>query len=168
MLDGPATIIFRGERVNTTSFKSVSGAGVVTSVGSVFTNGAEKLSKIAAASTAWKTTYAKKTVEKVCYAVNRSEIEAFSGQESAITYLLKNKSGDWLFDEKLDYIGSYDVNVPMTALVKAIEDKIAELRNKTVVDLGSEFKFLTEPPYGYYNNYVCFNNLHIHRSNMWY
>ena len=155
LLDGPATIIFRGERVNTTSFKSVSGAGVVTSVGRVFTNGAEKLSKIAAASTAWKTTYAKKTVEKVCYAVNRSEIEAFSGQESAITYLLKNKSGDWLFDEKLDYIGSYDVNVPMTALVKAIEDKIAELRNKTVVDLGSEFKFLTEPPYGYYNNYVC-------------
>lgn len=43
----------------------------------------------------------------------------------------------------------------MTVLVKAVDDKIAELRNKTVVDIGSEFKFLTQPPYGYYNNYIC-------------
>lgn len=43
----------------------------------------------------------------------------------------------------------------MTVLVKAIDDKIAELRNKTVVDIGTEFKFLTQPPYGYYNNYIC-------------
>lgn len=43
----------------------------------------------------------------------------------------------------------------MTVLIKAIDDKIAELRNKTVVDIGQEFKFLTEPPYGYYNNYIC-------------
>lgn len=155
LLDGAATIIFRGERVNTSSFKSVSNSGVITSVGRVFTDGAEKLPKIASASTAWKTTYAKKTVEKVCYAVNRSEIEAFGGQESAVTNLLKDKSGNWIFDEKLEYIGTYDVNVPMTVLVKAIDDKIAELRNKTVVDIGSEFKFLTQPPYGYYNNYIC-------------
>lgn len=155
LLDGPATIFFRGERVNTSSFKSVSGSGVMTSVGRVFTNGAEKLPKIAKASTAWKTTYAKKTVEKVCYAANRAEIEAFGGQESAITNLLKDKSDGWLFDEKLDYIGNYDDNVPMTVLVKAVDDKIAELHNKTVVDIGSEFTFLTEPPYGYYNNYIC-------------
>lgn len=155
LLEGAATIIFRGERANASSFKSVSNAGVITSVGRVFLEGAEKLPKIASASTAWKTTYAKKTVEKVCYATNRSTIEAFGGQESAITNLLKDANGNWLFDEKLEYIGSYDVNVPMTALVKAIDDKIAELRNRTVVDIGTEFKFLTKPPYGYYNNYVC-------------
>lgn len=155
LLDGAATIIFRGERVNTSSFKSVSNSGVIASVGRVFTDGAEKLPKIASASTAWKTTYAKKTVEKVCYAVNRSEIEAFGGQESAVTNLLKDKNGNWIFDAKLEYIGTYDVNVPMTVLVKAIDDKIAELRNKTVVDIGTEFKFLTQPPYGYYNNYIC-------------
>ena len=155
LLDGAATIVFRGERVNTSSFKSVSNSGVITSVGRVFTDGVEKLPKIASASTAWKTIYAKKTVEKVCYAVNRSEIEAFGGQESAVTNLLKDKEGNWIFDEQLEYIGSYDVNVPMTVLVKAIDDKIAELRNKTVVDIGTEFKFLTQPPYGYYNNYIC-------------
>lgn len=155
LLDGAATIIFHGERVNTSSFKSVSNSGVITSVGRIFTDGAEKLSKIANASTAWKTTYAKKTVEKVCYALSRSDIEAFGGQESAVINLLKDKNGNWIFDEKLDYIGTYDVNVPMTVLVKVIDDKIAELRNKTVVDIGSEFKFLTQPPYGYYNNYIC-------------
>ena len=68
---------------------------------------------------------------------------------------MKDANGNWIFDEKLEYIGSYDVNVPMTVLVKAIDDKIAELRNKTVVDIGLEFKFLTQPPYGYYNNYIC-------------
>lgn len=155
LLDGAATIIFHGERVNTSSFKSVSNSGVITSVGRIFTDGAEKLSKIANASTAWKTTYAKKTVEKVCYALSRSDIEAFGGQESAVINLLKDKNGNWIFDEKLDYIGTYDVNVPMAVLVKVIDDKIAELRNKTVVDIGSEFKFLTQPPYGYYNNYIC-------------
>ena len=137
LLDGAATIIFHGERVNTSSFKSVSNSGVITSVGRIFTDGAEKLSKIANASTAWKTTYAKKTVEKVCYALSRSDIEAFGGQESAVINLLKDKNGNWIFDEKLDYIGTYDVNVPMTVLVKVIDDKIAELRNKTVVDIGS-------------------------------
>lgn len=155
LLDGAATIIFRGERVNSSSFKSVSNAGVITSISRVFTSGAEKLPKIASASTAWKTTYAKKTVEKVCYAANRSEIEALGGQEAAVTNLLKDQNGNWIFDEKLDYIGTYDINVPMTVLVKAVDDKIAELRNKTVVDIGSEFKFLTQPPYGYYNNYIC-------------
>ena len=155
LLDVAATIIFHGERVNTSSFKSVSNSGVITSVGRIFTDGAEKLPKIANASTAWKTTYAKKTVEKVCYALSRSDIEAFGGQESAVINLLKDKNGNWIFDEKLDYIGTYDVNVPMTVLVKVIDDKIAELRNKTVVDIGSEFKFLTQPPYGYYNNYIC-------------
>lgn len=154
LIAGSATIIFRGERVNKDSLKSAEST-VVTSVGRVFTSGAERLAKIANASTAWKTTYAKKTVEKVCYAENRSEIEAFGGQEAAIVNLLKDKAGSWIFDEKLEYIGSYDTNVPMTVLVKAIDDKIAELRSKTVVDIGSEFKFLTEPPYGYYNNYVC-------------
>lgn len=156
LLDGAATIIFRGERINTSSFKSVGNPGVITSVGRVFTDGAEKLPKIASASTAWKTTFAKKTVEKVCYATNREDmITSLIGQEAAVANLLKDKNGNWIFDEKLEYIGSYDVNVPMTVLVKAIDDKIAELRNKTVVDIGTEFKFLTQPPYGYYNNYIC-------------
>lgn len=154
LISGSVTIIFRDERVNKDSLKSGEST-IVTSVGRVFTSGAEKLAKIANASTAWKPTYAKKTVEKVCYAANRSEIEDFGGQEAAIVNLLKDKDGSWIFDEKLEYIGTYDVNVPMTVLVKAIDDKIAELRNKTVVDIGSEFKFLTQAPYGYYNNYVC-------------
>ena len=67
----------------------------------------------------------------------------------------KYKKCHMSFDEKLNYIGQYDAACPMTVLIKAIDDKIAELRNKTVVDIGQEFKFLTEPPYGYYNNYIC-------------
>lgn len=155
IIDGAATVIFRGERVNTPTFKSVCNSGLTADVARVFPNGAEKLSQVASASTGWKQIYAKKTVEKVCYALNRSEVEALSGAESAVSHLLKDKHGNWLFDEKLNYVGQYDAACPMTVLIKAIDDKIAELRNKTVVDIGQEFKFLTEPPYGYYNNYIC-------------
>ena len=155
IIDGAATVIFRGERVNAPTFKSVCNSGVVSDVARVFPNGAEKLALIASASTAWKQIYAKKTVEKICYAVNRSEVEGFAGAESAVAHLLKDKHGNWLFDEKLNYIGQYDVSCPMTVLIKAIDDKIAQLRNKTVVDIGQEFKFVTQPPYGYYNNYIC-------------
>lgn len=155
IIDGAATVIFRGERVNTPMFKNVCNAGVMADVARVFPHGAERLQLVARASTSWKEMFAKKTVEKVCYALNRSEIEALSGAESAIPHLLRDKQGDWLFDEKLNYIGQYDVACPMTVLIKAVDDKIAELRNKTVVDIGQEFKFLTEPPYGYYSNYVC-------------
>jgi hypothetical protein len=113
------------------------------------------LAKVASASTGWKQVYAKKTVQKVCFANNRKDIESFSGAESGIVHLLKDKQGNWIFDEKLNYIGQYDTSCPMTILIKAVDDKIAELRNKTVVDIGQEFKFLSEPPYGYYNNYIC-------------
>lgn len=155
IIEGSATVIFRGERVNTPTYKSVCNSGVIADVARVFPYGIEKNAIVASASTAWKETYAKKTVEKVCYAMSRSEIEAFTGVEAAIQHLLKDKSGNWLFDEKLNYIGRYDPACPMTVLIKAIDDKIAELRNKTVVDIGTEFKFVTEAPYGYYKNYVC-------------
>lgn len=155
IIDGAATVIFRGERVNTPTFKSVCNSGVIADIARVFPSGAERLAQVASASTGWKQSYAKKTVEKVCYANTRSEIEAFGGAESAIAHLLKDKNGEWLFDEKLNYIGQYDATCPMTVLIKAVDDKIAELRNKTVVDIGQEFRFLTEPPYGYYNNYIC-------------
>ena len=155
IIDGTATVIFRGERVNTPTYKSVCNAGLIADVARVFSCGIEKNELVASASTAWKETYAKKTVEKVCFASNRSEIEAFSGVEAAISNLLKDKNGNWIFDEKLNYIGEYDQACPMAVLIKAIDDKIAELRNKTVVDIGQEFIFVTEAPYGYYKNYVC-------------
>lgn len=155
IIDGSATVIFRGERVNTPTFKSVCNSGVVSAVARVFYYGIEKNSMIAYANTAWKETFAKKTVEKVCYASKRSEIMAFTGIEAPIQYLLKDKNDNWLFDEQLNYIGQFNPACPMTVLIKAIDDKIAELRNKTVVDIGNEFKFVTEAPYGYYKNYIC-------------
>lgn len=155
IIDGSATVIFRGERVNTPTFKSVCNSGVVADVARVFPYGIEKNQMVAIASTAWKETYAKKTVEKVCYALTRSEVENLTGVEAAIQHLLKDKNGNWLFDEKLNYVGQYDATCPVAVLIKAIDDKIAELRNKTVVDIGSEFKFITEAPYGYYKNYIC-------------
>ena len=155
IIDGAATVIFRGERVNTSTYKSVCNSGLVADVARIFPYGAERISQVASASTGWRQSYTKKTVERICYANNRSEIEGFGGPESAVVYLLKDKSGNWIFDEKMNYIGQYDETCPMSILIKVIDDKIAQLRNKTVVDIGQEFKFLTEPPYGYYNNYIC-------------
>ncbi len=155
IIDGSATVIFRGERVNTPTYKSVCNSGLVADVARVFPCGAEKLPKVASASTGWNQVYAKKTVEKVCFATKRDEIDSLGGTESALSHLLKDKNGNWIFDENLNYIGAYDESCPMTVLIKTIDDKIASLRNKTVVDIGQEFKFLSEPPYGYYNNYIC-------------
>ena len=155
IINGSATVIFRGERVNTPTYKSVCNSGLVADVSRVFTCGAERLPKVASSSTGWNQVFAKKTVEKVCFASNRNEIDSLSGTESALSHLLKDKNGNWIFDEKLNYIGTFDKSCPMTVLIKAIDDKIASLRNKTVVDIGQEFRFLSEPPYGYYNNYIC-------------
>ena len=155
IIEGSATVIFRGERVNTPTYKTVYNSGVNSDVARVFPYGIEKNELVAVASTAWKETFAKKTVEKVCYAAKRSEIEEFSGVEAAISNLLKDRKGNWLFDEQLNYIGKYDQASPMTVLIKVIDDKIADLRNKTVVDIGQEFRFITEAPYGYYKNYIC-------------
>lgn len=155
IIEGSATVIFRGERVNTPTYKNVYNSGVDKAVARIFPYGIEKNEHIAVASTAWKETFAKKTVEKVCYATNRSEIEMFSGVEAAVSNLLKDRNGNWLFDEQLNYIGKLDQSSPMTVLIKVIDDRIAELRNKTVVDIGQEFSFVTEPPYGYYKNYIC-------------
>lgn len=155
IIDGPATIIFRGERVNTSTYKSVCNSGLIADVARIFEKGIERNPLVASASTAWKETLAKKTVEKVCFATNRNEIESFTGVEAAIQHLLKDRNGNWLFDEKMNYIGQYDPTCPMTVLIKVIDDKIAELRHKAVVDIGQEFKFITQPPYGYYKNYVC-------------
>ena len=155
IIEGSATVIFRGERVNTPTYKSVCNSGLAADVARVFPYGAERLPKVAYASTGWNQVFAKKTVEKVCFAVNRDEIDSLGGTESALSHLLKDKSGNWIFDEKLNYIGTYDEYCPMSILIKAIDDKIASLKNKTVVDIGQEFKFLSEPPYGYYNNYIC-------------
>lgn len=155
IIDGAATIIFRGERVNSPTFKAVCNTGLRADVARVFTKGAEKLPRIAKASTSWKEINAKKTVEKVIFAKDRSEIESLGGVESALVNLLKDSNDNWIFDEKLNYIGNYDESCPMSMLIKAVDDKIVQLRNKTVVDLGQEFKFLSEPPYGYYKNYVC-------------
>ena len=155
IIDGSATVIFRGERVNTPTFKTVCNYGVISHVAKIFPYGSERHVKVASASTGWNKVFAKKTVEKICYANNRSEIESLGGPETTVGYLLKDNNDNWIFDEKLSYIGQYDNSCPMTALIKAVDDKIAVLRSKTVVDLGKEFQFLTEPPYGYYNNYVC-------------
>lgn len=158
IIDGAAEVIFRGERVNTPTFRAVSNSGVLADLKRVFPYGAESLKRVANASTGWKQVYARRTVEKICCANNRGEIENFVGAESAVLHLLKDKHGNWIFDEMINYIGQYDVECPMTVLIKAIDDKIAELRNnrnRTVVDIGQEFRFLAEPPYGYYNNYIC-------------
>ena len=155
IIEGSATVIFRGERVNTPTYKNVYNSGVNSDVARVFPYGIEKNENVAVASTAWKETFAKKTVEKVCYATSRNEIEAFSGVEAAVSNLLKDRNGNWLFDEKLNYIGELDQASPMTVLIKVIDDRIAELRNKTVVDIGQEFRFITKAPYGYYKNYIC-------------
>lgn len=155
IIEESATVIFRGERVNTPTFKSVCNSGLIVDVARVFPYGIERNELVASASTAWKETYAKKTVEKVCFATTRNEIEALSGVEAAIPNLLKDRNGNWLFDEKLNYVGEFDQHCPMTVLIKAIDDKIYDLRNKTVVDIGQEFKFVTEAPYGYYKNYIC-------------
>lgn len=152
---GKCTLIFRGQAIDTTVANI--GKTVKTKVEPViFNKGLELIPEIGSAKTAWPDQVNAKTVENICFATTRSEIESKMTQVAAVVkYLLKDTVGNYIFDEKMEYVGTYNANNPFEMLMKAVDEKIESLRTRSIVDLGSELSFLAIPGYGYYSNCVC-------------
>lgn len=149
------TIIFRGNRIDTT-YKKV-GTEIKEKVLSVQFNKALELNtSIRESSTAWPYKSAKTTIQNVCFALTKEELESkIAGAALAVKHLLKDTNSVDLFDNELNYIGSSNTNDPVVILFDAINSRIDACKSKTVIDLGEELSFLSQPPYGYYSNYVC-------------
>lgn len=152
---GNCSIIFRGQRIDTT-YQNCGKFIKNKVITRIFKKGLDLREDVADSATAWPLQVAKKTVEYVCLADTRTELEKrFAGASNAAKYLLKDTAGNYIFDEKLNYTGNYDMSNPMELLIKGIDDKIDDLKARSVVDLGAEFRFLYGPEYGYYPNNVC-------------
>lgn len=101
--------------------------------------------------TAWKHQTSKKAVELVLYSGSKSELEQNAvSNDGAVKYLLTDGS-NMLFDSKLELI-SDDSNVPVVKVCKEVDRILDEKKNETSINLADEFRFLTEPEYGYYQN----------------
>lgn len=154
LTSGKCTLIFRGNSTDAT----------VANIGNtvrnkvepiIFDHGLELIPDIGMAKTAWPDQVTAKTVENICFATTRSEVETkLTSASAAAKFLLKDTNGNYIFDEQLNYIGTYNVNNPFEALLKAIDDRIEKLRTRSIVDLGNELFFVSEPGYGYYTNCV--------------
>ncbi len=148
------TIIFRGNRIDST----YSNAGKIIKekvIPILFSKGLDKNPAIGDAATAWENKSAKATVQNVCFSLNRTELEEkMIGAANAVKLLLKDSKGNYIYDENLKYVGT-TIDEPMSMLVKEIDDKISELKTRSVVDLGEELSYLNKPAFGYYSNYIC-------------
>lgn len=101
--------------------------------------------------TAWKHQTSKKAVELVLYSGSKSELEQNAVRnDGAVKYLLTD-GFNMLFDSKLELI-SDDSNVPVVKVCKEVDRILDEKKNETSINLADEFRFLTEPEYGYYQN----------------
>lgn len=149
------SIIFRGSRSDV-AFAQAGNKIEGNVLPIVFSKGLDLIPGIRTSKTAWPDAFAKKTVENACFIETRSEFEnQLKGAANPIKFLLKDKDGQFLFDEKLNYIKGNENDNPIRILFKEIEEKVEKLKSQTVVDLGKEFEYLSRPEYGYYPNYVC-------------
>ena len=149
------TIIFRGNRIDSTYNNA--GKEIKDKVLSVlFSKSLELNPAIRDSSTAWPYMSAKTTIQNICFAQTKEELESkIVGAALAVKHLLKDTNGVDLFDNELNYLGSTNKNDPVVTLFAAINEKIEACKSKTVIDIGEELLFLSQPPFGYYSNYVC-------------
>lgn len=101
----------------------------------------------------WEQKTAKALVEKVLKASTRTDFEAtITGGDRPVRNLLLNGS-ELLFDENLKLISSND-NIAIVNLCDQVKNKLEEKKNEPSIDLGREFKYLTEPGYGFYSSQI--------------
>ena len=156
---GKCTLIFRGN--STDSAMQGIGSKIRDKVEKViFFHGLERIPDIGSAKTAWPDQVTAKVVENICFASTRDEIETkLTSAAAVVKYLFKDFNGNYIIDEHVNYIGSYCVDNPYEALVKAIDEKFDKIKSRAIVDLGEELRFVSEPGFGYYTNCVCMSAL---------
>ncbi|MGD2086223.1 MAG: hypothetical protein PVH61_08570 [Candidatus Aminicenantes bacterium] len=66
--------------------------------------------------------------------------------------LLKDKNGEYIVDENLNFKDDFRSFYPLSHMVSEIEKTFNQIRKRPAFNLGIEFEFLTKPPFGIYHN----------------
>lgn len=143
---GMVDIVFRGDVIHV-PFYQCSKYLKNTYIGTIFKYG---LDTLPAPNTAWKHQTSKRAVELVLYTPTKSELEAKTGTDSVVRYLLTSEN-TILFNEKLQLI-SDDSSIPVVKVCQEVDSVFEKNKNESSINLADELKFLIKPEYGYYQN----------------
>ena len=143
---GMTDIVFRGDVIHI-PFNQCSKYLKNNYIGTIFKYG---LDTLPAPNTAWKHQTSKSAVEIVLYTPTKSELEAKSGSDSVVRYLLTS-GNTMLFDERLQLI-SDDSSIPVVKVCQEVDSIFEKNKNESSINLADELKFLVKPEYGYYQN----------------
>jgi hypothetical protein len=100
-------------------------------------------------------TRTKVKVDEFFSATSRTYIEDKTNQSNykPLRALLKDKNGEYIVDENLNFKDNFKSSYNLSHLASEIEKKFNQLMKKrSTFNLGVEFEFLTKPPFGIYHN----------------
>lgn len=144
---GMADVIFRGDSIRI-PFNQCNRHLANNYVRTIFKYGFDSL---VVANTAWRHQTSKKAVELALYSSTKSELEQdATGSYNAIRQLLTS-GNSILFDEQLQ-LRSEDDTVPMVKICCEVRNVLESNKNEPSINLAEEFRHLTKPEYGYYQN----------------
>ena len=102
----------------------------------------------------WTVKMAKVSAQNFLFANNRNFIETktASGPDRYTREIIKDKFGDYIVDEDLQFKKEVDVNHPIVKMHTEIQKTINSKKDSGIFNLGDVLKFLTKPPFGLYPN----------------
>ncbi len=144
---GMADILFRGDAIRV-PFSQCNKYMKDSYIRAIFRYG---LDFLPTADTEWNHQTSKKAVELVLYADSKEELEKnATGNDKAVCRLLSNES-EILFNDRLELISS-DERIPIVKLLQEVERVFEKNKNESSINLAEEFRYFTQPEYGYYRN----------------
>lgn len=144
---GMTDILFRGDAIRV-PFSQCSKYMKGSYIRAIFRYG---LDFLPAADTEWNHQTSKKAVELVLYADSKDELEKnATGNDKAVCRLLSDGS-EILFNDRLELISS-DERIPIVKLFQEVKRVFEKNKNESSINLAEEFRYFTQPEYGYYRN----------------
>ncbi len=157
IIKGSAKLIFRGD-CSESAFMALSQKIADSCLPQIFVWGLEKITA-ANIKTIWTSKKAKKVVEIVIAAKNRSALESgWSGYPDLRALLLDN-SGNYIFNDALELIPNSDAQNPVVHLCQEVNNTIESVQSEPVIDLSRSLFYLSCGTFGYYFNPVSMGAL---------
>ena len=121
----------------------------------IFWSGLENIKDLTYNINVWKKKDSEKVLDIFIFAQDRNDLEerTKNAPYKDLRAILEDNKGNYIVDNKLNFIKDIDTNHPTYRIYKSIEEAIKKYEGKTF-NLGATLSFLQEPPFGIYQNMV--------------
>ncbi|TYT24349.1 hypothetical protein FY122_02095 [Dictyoglomus thermophilum] len=121
----------------------------------IFWSGLENLKDLTYNINVWKKINSEKVLDIFIFAQDRNDLEerTKNAPYKDLRAILEDNKGNYIVDNKLNFIKDIDTNHPTYRICKSIEEAIKKYEGKTF-NLGDTLRFLQKPPFGIYQNMV--------------